>query len=83
MTLTCHQCGSDIEMDLSGFPGFFGGTSNPCSGCGNRVEISNYREWDNDAGSGLWLLATPYTTSKGAQARPIKIRSLTVTAVDD
>ena len=40
-TLTCHQCGTDISGELTGYTGFTGGNTDPCRHCGNRVEVGN------------------------------------------
>lgn len=82
LTLTCHQCGTELDQEWSGFSGFVGGYTDPCPVCGNKIEVVNYREWDRDLGVGLWLFVVPYTRSQGAGAHPIEIRSLDITAID-
>ncbi len=83
-TYTCHECGFDVEGEKSGYTGFFS-WKKPCPSCSSSVEGRLFRVWEHKdlERPGLVVIAMPYTTRKGIAMRPIKLRILEVTTVEE
>ena len=78
ISLSCHECGESMIYEQSPeFTGFWGAYEK-CPSCGMMIEIRCFRAWESGFRPGLFVIAMPYTRTKGAGAHPIKLRILEI-----